>query len=646
MQIPPAVGRLLVPAVACLLACGDSAELSTGNAEPVPKSDRESWNSKLLLQGPESTVTVHLPFAQDFDQRKLTLGEGGVAIEYVDRAAGADSAATHVWIKAQRLALEHEENRIALAGSVAVETADSVFLTCDSLRWTHTDDLIEVPGWAEVERPGGSFRARDLSATTSLDRWSSRNVTGSVTGTATTGAAYDVLIRARRDSSVRSPRGHLKGAYHTVSAVIDGRTVRGDLALFDEEAERVTFSGAVVLEDSTRTIRADRLEHELADGTSTAVGSVVVEEQDWRLQTERVEVHTSGERWSSSGDPVLLEFEGRSLSASRLAFEGAAAQASFTATGGGRAAAVEFRDGARLLRADSLSYHRDADRVEARGEVALTAPEFDGIATAQRAVLALDSERAQLWGAPRLVRRRLNADDLVIRARTLEFDLSGRQMMGEGGFAVSAGELELSAVSGRFDSGADRLTLSAGVELVEGTADTIRSDSMVVALKDGEVVDVLLPRTLAGSIATSASQASWLEAGEGHLFLEAGRVRTLTLAGDARVTHRAFDRDAINRFTGDEITMGFTADGQLISVTAEGDAQVISRLPDAESAPDESGNDDAAVDAARGSVNRVSASRLEITLEDGAVVEVKASESVEGEYVPSSTNATTGKGDE
>ena len=645
MQMPPAVGRLLVSAAACLLACGDSVELSTGNAEPVPKADRQSWNSKLVLQGPASTVTVHLPFAQDFDERKLTLGEGGVAIEYVDRAAGVDSTTAGVLIRARRLALEHEDNRIALAGSVAVETADSVSLTCDSLRWTRTDDLIEVPGWAAVERPGGSFRARDLSATTTLDRWSSRNVSGSVAGTAATGSAYDVRIRARRDSSVRSSRGHLKATYYEVSAVIDGRTVGGDRALFDEEDELVTFAGAVVLEDSTRTIRADRLEHDLAHGTSTALGSVVVEEQDWRLQAREIEVHTNGERWSSSGDPVLLEVDGRSLSASRLVYEGGAGQASFTAIGGERSAAAEFRDGERLLRADSLSYRRDADRVEAHGDVTLTGPEFDGIATAQQALLALDSERAQLSGAPRLVRRRPNDDDLVIRAPMLEFDLSGRQMRGEGGIEVSAGELELRAASGRFDSGADRLTLAAGVELVEGAADTIRSDSMVVALKDGEVVDVLLPRTLAGSIATSASQASWLEAGEGHLFLEAGRVRTLTLAGDARVTHRAFDREAINRFTGAEVTMSFTADGQLISVIAEGDAQVISRLPDVDAAGDESGADDPAVDEeAGGSVNRVSASRLEITLEDGAVVEVKASESVEGEYVPSSTNARTEKG--
>ena len=45
-----------------------------------------------------------------------------------------------------------------------------------------------------------------------------------------------------------------------------------------------------------------------------------------------------------------------------------------------------------------------------------------------------------------------------------------------------------------------------------------------------------------------------------------------------------------------------------------------------------------------GSVNRVAGNRLEITLEDGSVIEVKATESVEGEFVPVSSNTAPTNG--
>ena len=635
---------LLLSAVASLLACADDGDLIQAPAESVPKADRQSWDSTLLLQAPQSTVTVHLPYAQDFDERKLTLGEGGVSIEYSKKTAGVDSAAGPIRIRAARLVLDHDGGHIALAGSVAVETADSVVLASDTLTWSREDDLIDVPGWAQVESPQGSFRVRDLSATTALDRWSARNVTATVVGTTATGSRYELRVRAKRDTSTRR-KGNLSVTYNTASIYVSGRTVTGDRALFDQEHERVSFYGDVVLEDSTRTIRAGRLEHDLGQGTSTASRSVTVEEQDWRLETEAIEVGASGQRWSSSGDPVFLTFGDRSLSAAHLAYDGRAGQTSFTASGGRGATRSEFRDGDRLIRADSLSYRRDVDRVEARGDVVLESPEFAGTATAQEAVLALDSEQAWLTGSPQLLRSRLAADDhLAIRAQRMEFDLAGHQMAGEGGFTVSAGSLVLKAPNGRYDSDSERLQLSAGVELAEGTADTIRADSMVVVLRDGDVVEAILPGALTGSIATSASQASWLEAGEGKLSFEDGSVRTMTLSGEARVTHRSFDRDAINRFTGKEIRMSFATDGQLARVIAEGDAQVISRLPDAETDEPAPAADPAVADGA-GSVNRVRGSHLEITLEDGAVTEVRASESVEGEYVPSSTDAEPPNGD-
>jgi len=640
MYTPHFARTVWVLAAGWLVACGDAADRREVPLEPVPQADRQSWNSTLHLQGPESTITVTLPFSQDFDERQLTLGEGGVVIEFVKE--NADSAgAQRIEIRAERLALEHADDRMALAGSVAVVTADSVLLTTDSLRWSRTDDLLEVPGWADVTRSNGSLRARDLSANTSLERWSARNVTGLLRATDDKGVPYELQVRAKRDSSIRPAGGYLSAAYETASVRIGGRSVGSDLAVLDEENEQIFFSGGVVLVDSARTISADWLEHNLALGTSSASGSVVVDERDWRLQAKAIEVDGSGDRWTSSGTPVLVEWEGRSLSAAHLSYNSHSALAFFTASGNLTGATqIEFRDGERLIIADSLTYHRGMDLIEAFGAVAFTAPEFVGVIQAQKARVALDSETAQLSGSARLIRQR-TAASLVIGAHELNFDLAGRQMAGNGDFFVSNGiGLTLKAGHGYFDSKTESLTLSQGVEFTEQAFDTIHSDSMVVTLKDGEVVDVLLPSPLTGSVATSASQTSWVEAGGGLLHFESERVETIVLTGNARVTHRS-QRNAINRFTGTKVTMNFRG-GQLVTVMAAGEAMVQSRLSDTddgESAAKPPGN--AETDPHSGPVNRVTGNRLQITLEDGIVIEVKASESVEGEFVPASADDPT-----
>ena len=599
----------------------------------------------MRLQGPESAVTIKLPYAQDFDKRKLTLGEGGVSIEVSDTAVGSDSLGVRrIGIRAQRLALEHEADRIALAGSVTVTTADSVTLTTDSLRWSRSDDLLHVPGWADITRPDGSLRARDLTATTSLDSWSARNVTGSSSGTTDAGTPYELQVRAKRDSSTRPRGGHLHAAYETVSVRTGGQRVDSERAQFDEQQGHFSFSGGVVLTDSLRAISADRLDHDLGNGTSSASGSVVVEEKDWRLQAQVIDVDEDGKRWISSGVPVLVEWEGRSLSAAQLTYDDRA-EALFSAAGDPvTTARIEFRDGDRLMIADSLTYHPVAGRVEAEGDVALTGPGFVGVVRAERALLSLDDEQAQLSGSPRLIRQRQGDDDLVIAAGTMRLDLADRQMVGEGAFAVNTGSLRLEARRGQFDSSSETLTLSREVVLAARAA-TIRCDSMVVTLVDGEVVDIDLPSTLTGSVAASASQVSWLEAGRGHLLLESERVQGIALSGDARVTHRSFERDAINRFTATDIDMSF-ADGQLVTVNLEGDAVVESRLPDTDDEDEEgkvvassSGDDHS------GSILRVAGNRLHITLEDGAVLEVKALESVEGEFVPAPSKAPPTNGD-
>jgi lipopolysaccharide export system protein LptA len=625
---------------ACLVCCGDNDEPADPEAaEPVPQADRQTWNSTLHLQGPQSTVTVHLPYAQEFDERKVTQGEGGVSIEFHDKTS-TDTSGGVIQIRAQRLSLEHDTDRFALAGSVAV-TSDSVLLTSDSLLWSRTDDLVQVPGWADVARSGSSLRVRDLSASTSLERWSAKNVSGSLSGTTKAGAPYELRLRAKRDSSSRPRDGYLRAVYETVAVRIDDQSVGSQRAKFDAESGLISFSGGVELVDSMRTIHADWLEHDLSDGTSSASGSVVVEEGDWRLQAQEIHVDKDGGRWVSSGMPVVVEWEERSLRAAHLIYDNRIEPASFVATGDGTAATqIEFRDRERLLVADSLTYHRVADRVEAAGNVALTGPEFAGVVRARHILLALDTERAQLSGSPRLIRQRA-ADTLVIAANTLTLDLAGRQVVGDDAFSVVTGALELKAQQGHFDSRSERLTLSRDVELTAGESDTIHADSMTVTLVDGVVTGVALPASLTGSVATSETQVSWFDAGGGHLLLELERVQRITLTGDARVTHRSLESNAINRFTAVDIEMNFT-DGELATVIAQGDAVVQSRLADAEATLADSSESPGADQS--GSVNRVAGNRLEITIEDGAVIEVKASESVEGEFVPASSKAVPTNG--
>ncbi len=642
MRKTPAVSPAWAAVAACLVCCGDHDELGDPEFdEPVPQADRQSWNATVHLHGPQSSVTIHLPYAQDFDESKVTRGEGGVSIEFNDKAA-RDGAGEQIQIRAHRLALEHDTDRFALAGSVVVVTSDSVSLIADSLRWSRVDDLLQVPGWAEVTRSGGSHRVRDLSASTSLERWSAKNVTGSLSGTTKAGAPYELQLRAKRDSSSRPRDGYLTGTYETVSVRLDDQSVGSERAQFDEERGLISFSGTVALVDSMRTINADRLEHDLSDGTSSASGSVVVEEGDWRLQAQMIRVEEDGGRWISSGVPVVVEWEERSLTAAHLIYDNRVEPASFAAIGDAEAAAqLEFRDGERLLVADSLDYYRETERVEAAGNVALTGPEFAGVARARQVLLSLDTERAQLSGAPRLIRPR-SADTLVIAASMLTLDLGNRQVTGEDGFSVYTGTLALTAGRGQFDSRSEKLTLSRDVELTERQSDTIRADSMVVTLEDGVVVDVVLPDSLTGSVATGETQASWFDAGGGHLFFESERVQRIMLTGNARVTHRSLESNAINRFTAVDIEMNFT-DGEMTTVIAKGDAVVQSRLADDGKATADGGESGGGGDRS-GSVNRVTGNRLEIILEDGSVIEVKASESVEGEFVPASSNTAPTNG--
>jgi hypothetical protein len=113
-----------------------------------------------------------------------------------------------------------------------------------------------------------------------------------------------------------------------------------------------------------------------------------------------------------------------------------------------------------------------------------------------------------------------------------------------------------------------------------------------------------------------------LRAQAGHAELAAGRLVRLTLQGDVEVTHRGTE-GRLSRFTAASMELNYGDDGVLHRVRAEGDARVRTRLPQD---GDESGT--------KASFNEVTGQRLEVDLEDGAVVAVRVLDAIEGRFMP------------
>ena len=669
------------------LGCGPSED---GPQPSVPSShsaDRESWEAVIEMRGPTFWATLRAPYLQDFADERITRADRGAEISFLDSAGTVVTRLT-----ADTMVLEQRTDRLAMGGSVVIRAGDSLVARSDSLVWNREQDLVVIPRIVDVVLPSGTMRGRNLVTASRFDRWTAQDIRvqwqAAVNGDEINGDepdsdhdVFDFELSARREDS-QWLEGQLVARYDTVSARVEGNRIRSLKAVFSEADGRILFSSGVEIEDGQRFIRADEVEYKLQGkrGEARARGSVEVEEEDGqRLVAEEMTYGEDGERWSARGRPASLTMaqvpmaqapmaqapmpRARSLEADRVRYE--REEDAFFA-----APRTVFRDGDRVLKADSLIFFRGEDRLEAVGNVDLRAPEFRGVATASTAIFDLVAEEVQLGGSPHLLRARDSGDSLILRATELSFKLGAERISGSGGFYLAAGDLVLTARAGGFDFAAQQAEFVGDVEFVQETPGTggisrIHADSMALGLSEGgEVESVDLPGGLSGTIRTGGAGASWIRASRGSILLVSERLSRLQLDGDADVTYRNSATESVSRFQGRAMSLNFDEEGSLVGVTAEGGATVVSRLPgggrealnqSAGTADQSAGTADQSAGAAatRGqrsegaapgieggadrteaTMNTVKGERLEILLQDGEVIEVRVIESIEGTFAP------------
>ena len=662
---------LLVAGALWLIQCSRVPEEDERSAPDVPPADRESWDCLIELGGSGMHVSVRAPYLQDFADLQETRADSGAVLELAD-----STGAVITRLAGRRLVVDHRQNRLTAGGAISVTSTDSLELQGDSLVWDRASNRMEVPGAVMVRTSGLSLNGQNLLAGEGFDYWIVERVSGTLAGRSGQGEPYEVRIEALRDSTVRGTDG-LVAHYDSVLAEVDDFRIRSAAASWSQSTSVVSFTGGVHAAESgtvSRRIDAEELLYEIGADRRVARGEVTLQEDDEiRLVASRLEEDGDG-GWRATGDSsleeggeVILDVGDRSFRASELRYENS--QSVYSASG-----AVFRRDDHTML-ADSLIYHREADLLEALGGVSLSLPEMGGSASAQAASFDLAAERARLEGTAsepaRLSRQRtekdssyseedsLNpgADTLYIEAVRMDLDLAAERLTGNCGFWVRAGggNLEIAGESGSFQS--ERLELGGGVRFRQlDSADLaaqsrLETDSMTVQLENGRLGRVDLPGHLRGLIKGGSGQTSWLSADTGSAYLAEERLKRVELSGSAVVTHRSPSSASVNRFRADVMSLFFDPRGGLLRVLARGSAELTSRLPPpAEATPadtvqletqelvvaadsaDTTGASDE--DSAGGSTNRVSGQGLNIRLEEGRVVEVEVTESIEGRYLP------------
>lgn len=619
------------------------------------------------MRAPTFWATLRAPYLQDFTDERTTRADSGAEISFLD-----SSGAVVTRLTADSMVLEQRADRLAMGGSVVILAGDSLVARSDSLVWNRKQDIVVVPRIVDVVLPPGTMRGRNLVTASRFDRWTAQDIRvqwrTTIDGDETNGdkdsnfgdQAYDFELSARREAS-QWLEGELLARYDTVTARVEGNRIRSLKAVFDEGDGRILFSSDVEIEDDERSVRADEVEYELNGGEWRVRGAVEVEEEGGEhLAAAEVTYAEDGEYWNARGRPARLTMApARSLEADRVRYQ--LEEDSFRA-----APRSLFRDGERILQADSLVFFRREDRLEAAGDIDLRAPEFRGVATASTASFDLAAEEVRLGGSPALLRVRDSGDTLVLRAAQLSFDLAAERISGSGGFYLAAGDLVLTARAGAFDFATEKAEFVGEVEFAQGKPgpggmSRIYADSMELDLSEGgEVESVNLPAGLEGTIRTGGPGASWIKASAGTILLSREKLSRLQLDGDADVTYRNTDTGSVSRFQGRSMSLNFDERGTLVLVTAEGGATVVSRLP--EGSRDEPSAGDIATPGqtsaaaapqaddragrAGATMNTVRGERLEIPLHGGEVVEVRVIESIEGTFTPPGNERVGGPDDE
>ena len=630
-----------------LVHCASIADDGERPVPDVPPADRESWNCLIELGGSGRKVSIRAPYLRDFVDRQETRADSGADMTLADSTGTVTTR-----LVASRLLVNHRDNHLIAGGAISLTSTDSLELHSDSLVWDRAANHMYVPGNLSLRTSGSDLSGSNLRAGEEFDYWTAESIRGTLSGTSAQGEPYEVRLRALRDSTHRDATG-LVAHYDSVVAEVDEFHIRSTSARWVQSAAQVSFTGHVQATEHgavSRSIDADELLYDIGGDRRVARGDVTLQEDDeTRLRAPRLEEDGEG-RWRAMGHSsspgvaaVILDVGDRSFRAVELAYE--------RESGTFLASAATYRRGDHTMRADSLVYRRESDRIEALGGIHLTLPAMGGSATGESTDFNLIAERAELAGTAsepaRLSRPRSGADTLHIEADLMTFDLSADQLTGKGAFVVRAGNgLEVAGESGSFHSQSERLELTGSVRFLQrhsgdpSTESRLDTDSMTVQLDSGHIGKIDLPMRLDGLIRGGGGQTSWLSADGGSAHLDGERLSSVELHGAATVTHRSPAAAAVNRFSADAMTLSFDPGGALEGVRARGSAELTSRLP-AAAEPATAAND--SVDTAGasdddglsgGSINRVSGESLSIRLEDGRVVEVEVTESIEGRYLP------------
>lgn len=598
----------------------------SGDPPVPPPADREVWQARLEMHGSASSVIISAPYVQDFTDDQMTRAEGGISIGFLDSCNRTVSR-----IEAQRLNLSFHDDRVGVAGSVLVQSGDSVLARTDTLVWHSDTDLLEAPSRVRLEFPSGWIEGQNLRTGPGMEEWSLAEPHGVWrTGSESDTGVAELTIRARYATG-HQRAGHSEAEYDSIAVQLNGQHMVADRGQYDADGGgRIHLAAGVVMRDSLRALTAEAVEWDLETHTAWASGAVELEETGLHLRADEVREDEDGDQWQARGSPVRVELGDRVLEASILTFQRDEQSLSCQQ--------AVLRDGERVLRADTIEYARDREIARARGKVHLAVPGFRGEATAGDIVLDLAHERVESSQSPALIRSLAEGGTLTIAAGHMVLDLAPRVLTGTGGFSVSSNQTEVVAGRGRFEAETDRVILSHQVEFRQSAASgeqcsRIRSDSMVAELVDGRLSRVGLPIGLEGTVGAQTSRMTWVLADSGAVILEGERLVRLDLTGSGDVTHQNQGRGTTTRFRADAMSLAFDGVDELRRVWASGKAELTSLL----ASPDSSGSGPTqgpTEGIETRAYNRVQGEELEIDLEDGEVSEVRVLKSIEGRYVP------------
>lgn len=562
----------------------------------IPAADGEAWDAHIELGRPGHRIQIRAAYLREFSKSEQVVATGGVEVAF----RGGDAVST---LRAERMVLEHKQDRFGLAGGVVLCAGDSLEVQADTLLWESAYEQLRIPGALRVEVGQGREWGRNLTSNFAVDAWSLESVEGLWRGQ--DGAVVEV--RAQREESQRV-EGTQKIAYDSVEVRYDGVQVTGPRATFLPQVRRFDIRGGVEGADSLAQFAADEVSVDAHEQRLVARGAVRYREEEAELQAAEIADDRRAALLQARGEPATFVQGERQIQAHQLAYS--RTERELTAQGG-----VVLHAGERELTAQTLRYTRDG-QVHAEGAIALKASELDGSLAGDSLFLDLEQEVGWMRGEPSLRQR-----ELAFAAPVLRFDLVRGRLAGSGGFALHAEGVEVTAERGAYEADSMRVLVAEGVVLKERDDERdyrsrLMADSMVVALADSRVASIAIPGPVSGQIEVG-DRHSWIEGLGGQVFMADGDLERVEVSAEADVTHRRADDQEINRFSGQQMTLYFDAAG-LRRALVKGAAELVSRLQqDGEVA-----------------VNEVGGEELDIRFAEGSLAEVRVGPEIEGRYYP------------